>query len=75
MFGRHYEGRGRTTPILKCLNYYKKTDECFFHNSFGIEQAMVQNIVENFVEHAGLPKRAWHGHTHFLLRKILQENR
>ena len=34
---------------------------------------MVQIIVENFDEFAGLPKRAWQGHTHSLFRKILQE--
>ena len=33
---------------------------------------MVQIIVENFVEHAGLPKRSCN--THFLFRKILKEN-
>ena len=34
---------------------------------------MVQNIAENFVEHAGLPKRGWQGHTNFLSRKILRK--
>ena len=46
----------------------------FFHDSFCIKQALVQNIFENFVQHVGPPKRAWQVHTHFLFRKLLQEN-
>ena len=39
----------------------------FLHNSFCIEQAMVQTISKNVAKHAGSPKRAWQGHALFLI--------
>ena len=45
-----------------------------FHNSFCIKYAVIQNISENFFEHARPPRRAWQGPTHFLLKKLFKEN-
>ena len=64
-------------PFLKTLinlnylhNYYKKTVEYFCIILFALSRyycftVLVQTIFENFVEHGGAPKGAWHGHAHF----------
>ena len=38
-----------------------------------LEKAVVQNIFEKFVEHAGPPKRAWQNHAHFYVLQKTDE--